>query len=134
LRSNPVTLVVQPPLDSVRALGDLRDTVILSSTPRDTLSDTLSLEVFAPTPPAAAQTRQRRRVTYDVSIFPSPGPLVSLLPRDTVLTSSAGIAGVQIRLDAGGPPDSVVVTAHASSHDGTPVAGSPVIFVVEFRP
>lgn len=132
LRSNPVTLVVQPPLDSIRPMGDLRDTVTLSGTPRDTLSDTLVLQVFAATPPA--QTLQRRRVTYDIAIFPGPGPLVSLLPNDTVLTSSAGIAAVQVRLDNGDPPDSVVVTAHAASHDGTPVDGSPVIFIVEFRP
>ncbi len=129
LRSNPATLVVQPPLDSIRPVGD---TAVLFTTPPETLSDTLSVAVFALTPPP--QTLQRRRITYEVAIFPGPGPLVTLLPRDTVLTDAAGTAGVQVRLDAGGPPDSVVVTARAARHDGTPVAGSPVIFVVEFQP
>jgi hypothetical protein len=41
---------------------------------------------------------------------------------------------VQVRLDAGGPPTSVLVTARATRLDGTPVPGSPLTFVVEFRP
>jgi hypothetical protein len=135
LRSNPVTLVVHPPLDSIRPLGDVRDTVDQSAVPPDSLSDTLLVQVFAPTPPPSAQTLARRRVTYTLTLYyPGPGPLVTLLPGDTVLTSAAGTAGLQVRLDAGPPPDSVRVTASAVGHDGTPAAGSPVTFVVEFRP
>ncbi|HXF96756.1 MAG TPA: hypothetical protein VNI61_11715, partial [Gemmatimonadales bacterium] len=48
LRSNPILLVVQPPLDSIGAAGALRDTVFVSGPPRDTLSDSLAVRVFAP--------------------------------------------------------------------------------------
>lgn len=132
LRSNPVPLTVQPALDSIRADGDIRDTVVVSGTPRDTLSDTLGVRVFAATPPVTSL--RRRRITYDIVDFPGSGVSVTLLPGDTVLSDATGFAGVQVRLDGGGPPDSVVVTAQSARPDGTPVDGSPIRFVVEFRP
>jgi hypothetical protein len=131
LRSNPVTLVVQPPLDSIRPAGDLRDTVVTSSTPPDTLSDSLLVRVFAPMPPSA--THLRRRITYELAVFPSAGSAITLVPNDTVFTNTGGTAAVQVRLDAGPLPDSVVVTARAARHDGTPIDSS-LTFVVEFRP
>lgn len=135
LRSDPVVLVVQPPLDSIRAEGEVRDTVTLSGTPKDSISDPLRVRVFALTPPS--QTLLRRRLTYEFAAFPPTGSTVTLIPNDTVYTPAvpdSGIAVVQVRLDAGGPPDSVRVTARAAHHDGTPVPGSPLTFVVEFRP
>lgn len=131
LRSNPVTLVVQPPLDSVNAGSDIRDTVVVSSVPPDTLSDSLTVRVFATPPPP--QALLRRRLTYEFAAYPTGGATLTLVPRDTVFTNASGIAAVQVRLDAGAPPDSVVVTARAVQQDGTPVLGAPLTFVVEFR-
>ena len=132
LRSDPVVLVVQEPLDSIRAASELRDTVTLSAVPKDTLSDPLLVRVFADEPPS--QTLLRRLLTYQLVVFPPTGSTVTLIPNDTVYTPSSGVAVVQVQLDAGGPPDSVVVTARATRHDGTPAPGSPLTFVVEFRP
>jgi hypothetical protein len=131
LRSNPVTIVVQPPLDSLKAEGDLRDTVTISGPPPDTLSDSLRVRVFAELPPS--QTLLRRRITYEVT-FPVGGATITLVPNDTVFTNTEGIAVVRVRLDGGTRPDSVVVTARAARRDGMPVPGSPITFVVEFRP
>jgi len=135
LRSNSVTLVVRPGLDSIKGDGDLRDTVTISSTPRDTLSDSLRIRVFVQRPAALtdAQTLIRRRVTLQLTIFPGAGSSVTFVPDDTVFTNAGGIAVVQVRWDAGGLPDSVRVTARSTRHDGTSVPGD-VNFVVEFRP
>lgn len=135
LRSNPATLVVQPPLDSIRPDGDVRDTVTVSGVPRDTLSDSLRVRVFAQTPTTltTAQTLLRRRIAYQLEVFPSAGATVTLVPNDTGFTNTGGIVVVQVRLTAGTPPDSVRVTATAIHRDGTAVP-DPVTFVVEFRP
>ena len=132
LRSDPVALVAQPPLASIDAEGDVRDTVTLTGTPKDTISDSLRVRVSAATPPS--QTLLRRLVTYELAVFPPGSAATTLIPNDSVYTPANGIAVVQVRLDAAGPPDSVVVTARATRHDGTPVPGSPLTFVVEFRP
>ncbi|MGH7701017.1 MAG: hypothetical protein ACREMJ_10945 [Gemmatimonadales bacterium] len=133
LPSNPVTLVVQPPLDSIRADGAVRDTVTGSTS--GALSDSLRVRVFATMPAGLteAQTLVRRRVTYALLVFPSAGATVTLVPNDTIFTNTGGLAAVQVRLDAGAPPDSVRVTASAAQRDGTPVPDA-VTFVVEFRP
>jgi hypothetical protein len=137
LRSNPVTIVVRPPLDSIKGDGDLRDTVTVSSTPRDTLSDSLRVRAFAERPATVtdAQNLVRRRITLELSVFPGTGSTVTLVPDDTVFTNTAGVAVLQVRWDAGTRPDSVLVTARSAHRDGTPVPGSPITsFVVEFRP
>jgi hypothetical protein len=136
LRSNPVLLVVQPALDSIAPDGDLRDTVTVSGTPRDTLSDSLRVRVFAVRPPTLteAQNLVRRRITVELAVFPSTGSTITLLPNDTVFTNAAGIAVVRVRLDGGTPPDSVTVTARSTRRDGTPVPPESLTFVVEFRP
>ncbi|HXF96615.1 MAG TPA: hypothetical protein VNI61_11010, partial [Gemmatimonadales bacterium] len=76
----------------------------------------------------------RRRLTYALTVFPAGAGTLTLIPNDTARTDANGIAVVQVRLDGGGSPDSVRVAAHAAHRDGAPVPGSPVTFVVEFRP
>jgi hypothetical protein len=134
LFSNPQTVLVLARLDSVRALGDDRDTVVV--TPPDTtqqpdsLSDSLRVETVAFGGAAA-----NRRVVYTATIYPASGPVVTFVPNDSVVTNASGIAQVQLRLLAGGSvPDSVVVMAAMKRANGTPAPGSPVTFVVEFRP
>ena len=134
LRSNPVTIVVRPGLDSIRPGGDLRDTVTVSGMPRDTVSDSLRIRVVAPTAALSPiQNLVRRRITLDFTVFPAAGSTVTLLPDDTVFTSTGGIAVVLVRWDAGSFPDSVRVTARSTRRDGT-VVPDDVTFVVEFRP
>jgi hypothetical protein len=124
LRSNPVTVTVLAPLDSIRAEGATRDTVIVS--PPDSLSDSLVVRAFAPSSPGG------RKIALLV-IFPPGATGLTLIPGDTVRTSAAGLAAFRLRL-SGPRPDSAVVTATARHGDGSPVAGSPVTFVVEFLP
>jgi hypothetical protein len=126
LRSNPVTVAVLAPLDSIRAEGVTRDTVKVS-TP-DSLSDSLVVRAFAPT----TSTPGARKIAVLV-IFPAGAAGLTLVPGDTVRTNAAGLAAFQLRLN-GPRPDSAVVTATARHGDGSPVAGSPVTFVVEFLP
>lgn len=126
LRSNPVTVTVFAPLDSIRAESPLRDTVIVS-TP-DSLSDSLLVHAFAP----GGSTAGGRKIILAID-FPAGAP-VTLVPGDTVRTSATGLAVFQVRLSGAPRPDSCVVTATARHGDGTPVTGSPVTFVVEFLP
>ncbi len=128
LRSNPQTVVVAARLDSVRAAGLVRDTVTVS-TP-DSLSDTLFVRVFAvdSEPPAG------RQVVYAATTYPASGPTVRFVRGGTVTTDGTGLAFEQLRLSPGTLPDSVVVTATVKRFTGTNVPGSPVTFVVEFRP
>ena len=126
LRSNPVTISVLAPLDSITAGGPTRDTVTVS-TP-DSLSDSLQVRAFGPVGSTAS-----RKIALSIT-FPPGATNLTLVPKDTVRTNASGVARFQVRL-AGAPlPDSAVVTASAAHADGTPVSGSPVIFVVEFRP
>lgn len=134
LRSNPVTVIAQAPMDSIRAVGDTADTVTVSGVTRDTLSDSLRIEVFAPAATMTdAQARVRRRITYEMAVFPPGGATVTLVPNDTGFTNTSGIVAVQVRLDAGTLPVSVHVTARAWNRGPTEVPGSPKTFVVEFR-
>ncbi len=128
LRSNPQTVVVAARLDSVRAAGPVRDTVTVS-TP-DSLSDTLFVRVFAvdSEPPAG------RQVVYAATTYPASGPTVRFVRGGTVTTDGTGLAFEQSRLSPGTLPDSVVVTATVKRFTGTNIPGSPVTFVVEFRP
>ena len=130
LRSNPLNVTVQPPLDSITAVGNTVSTVTVS-TP-DSLSDSLQVEAWAT--PTGAQNVAGRRVAFAATIYPVGGTTVTLVPRDTVQTSGSGLAIVQVRYTAGPRPDSVVVLASARHPDGTPVRGSPVHFVVGFLP
>jgi hypothetical protein len=125
LRSNPVTIAVQARLDSIAPAGPTRDTVVVS-TP-DSLSDSLQIHVFMTPGPTA-----NVKVALGI-VFPPGATGLTLVPGDTVRTSGTGIALFQVRL-IGVRPDSAVVTASAIHADGTPVAGSPITFVVEFVP
>ena len=126
LRSNPITISVLAPLDSIKASSPVRDTVTLS-TP-DSLSDSLRVSAFAPTGSAAG-----RKVALAIT-FPVGGAGLTLIPGDTVRTSAAGIAIFQVRLTGAPRPDSCLIAATARRANGTTVPGSPVTFVVEFRP
>lgn len=132
LRSNPITVTVQPPADTARAEGVTRDTVVVSGPPPDSLSDSLRVRVAAT--PSTPLNLVRRLVTFDMGTYPAGASGATLVPNDTVRTTTQGIAVVQVRLLGGPRPDSVVVTARAQRANGTPVPGSPITFVVEFRP
>ena len=130
LRSSPLPIRVQSPADSINAVNlELRDTVDLTAA--DSLSDSLTVRVFAT--PTGATNHLGRRVTFAATIYPAAGTTVTLQPGDTILTGSGGTAFVRLRLTSG-QPDSVLVMAEARRADGQLVPGSPVTFVVEFRP
>jgi len=134
LFSNPQSVNVLARPDSIRPAGATRDTVKLtpdSTEVLDSLSAPLQVEVFASGGVAAG-----RPVMFAATTFPASGPVVTLVPRDTVLTTSSvstALASVRLRLRPGPRPDSVVVTATMQRLHGTIVPGSPT-FVVEFGP
>jgi hypothetical protein len=129
LRSNPLPVRVQSPADSIRADGTPRDTVDLAA--GDSLSDSLVVRLFAN--PENGTNLPGRRVAYLATVYPGAAATVTLQPSDTVLTGTTGRAIARLRLSSG-QPDSVVVAATARRADGQVVLGSPVTFVVEFRP
>ncbi len=131
LRSNPLTLSVQSPLDSIVAAAPLRSTVTVS-TP-DSLSDSLRVQAYA-TPANNALSLTGRPIAFTATVYPSGLMTVTLVPGATVRTNTSGVAVVRVRYTGGTVPDSVVVTATAYHHDGTPVPGSPITFVVGFLP
>jgi hypothetical protein len=124
LRSDPQTVVILTHLDTLWAVTT-RVTVIAP----DTLSSPLEVQALA-SPDSASS----RRVVYAATIFPASGPAVTFVPNDSVLTSTTGLASVQLKLLAGPVPDSVVITATMTRPNGTSIPGSPVTFVVEFVP
>ncbi|HYU08323.1 MAG TPA: hypothetical protein VEK77_02950 [Gemmatimonadales bacterium] len=131
LFSNPQNVVVLARLDSMAAASPTHDT--LDVTPTDSTTDSLSNPQQIQTV-AFGGLAVGRRVVYAVTAYPGSGPVVTLLPRDTVFTGSTGGASVQVRLHPGPLPDSVVVTASMTRFDGSPLPGSPVVFVVEILP
>ena len=131
LRSNPLTLTVQAPLDSITAAGPLRSTVTVS-TP-DSLSDSLQVQAYA-TPGSNALNLTNRRIVFTATVYPGGTTTDTLVPRDTIRTTSGGLAVVQVRYTGGARPDSIVITATARHHDGSIVPGSPITFVVGFLP
>jgi len=127
LFSNPQTVTVLARLDSIRVLGAARATVFAA----DSLSDSLQVQAFA----LGGAIPANRRVVFTKTTFPASDSMVTLVPKDTVFTNpSTGVAVVQVRLGTGPVPDSVVVTATMQHVNRTPVQGSPLTFVVEFRP
>jgi len=131
LISNPQIVQVLARLDSMAADSLTRDTLVV--TPTDSTVDSLSSPLRIRTV-AYGGTAVSRRVIYSFATYPESGPAVTLLPRDTVTTGGDGKASVQVRLHKGTLPDSVVVTATMKTLHGDPLPGSPVTFVVEFRP
>jgi hypothetical protein len=133
LRSPPLSVRIQTAADSIRPGTTVRDTVHFAAA--DSLSDSLVVRVFAT--PSDGSNLIGRRVAYTAVTYPAGATAVTLQPRDTALTSvsgTLGVAVVQVRMRTGTIPDSAVVTAVARRADGAVVAGSPVTFVVEFRP
>lgn len=128
LRSNPVTITILDPLDSIRASGP--DTVTVLAP--DTLSDSMKIQAFGP--PGPTGSTAGRKVILSI-ILPPGAPGLTLVPGDTVRTNASGLAVFQVRATSGiSRPETVVVTAAARRADGTPVTGSPLTFVVEFAP
>ena len=127
LRSNPENVFVFVRLDSASAPGVTRDTVVVTSA--DSLSDSLIVKAWADTAGAPG-----RPVVYTFDTYPPSDTTVTLVPKGTVLTNASGIAVVQVRLRKATVPDSVVVSAAVLRPNGTEIPGSPVRFVVEFRP
>lgn len=123
LISNPQSVTVLARLDSMAA-----DTLT-----RDSTADSLSIPLRIKTI-AVGGNASGRRVFYAFTTYPDSGPVVTLVPRDTVLTGADGKASVQVRLRPGPRPDSVVVTATMRKFHGDSLPGSPVTFVVEFKP
>ena len=133
LFSNPQTVRILERLDSIRAVGAARDTVFVTPVPPDTaadsLSDSLRVQAYA-----FGGIPSNRRVVYAFTIFPDSGSVVTLVPNDTVLTNTTGLAATRVRLQKGGTvPDSVVVTA-TMRHVNRTLLPDTVTFVVEFRP
>lgn len=132
LRTNPLTITVREIADTAFAEGDTRDTVTVSAGP-DSLSDSLRVRLRAlVTLSGAPQDVRSHPVAFTIT-YPAGGTSVRLVPSAAGRTNSQGVAVAQVRLTAA-PPDSVVVAATAQHADGTPVPGSPITFVVEFRP
>jgi len=123
LRSNPQPVTVLAKLESLVAEGPTRDSVVAP----DSTSNSLQVKAFA-----TGGEATNRRVEYAGTTYPAGAATVTFLPKDTVFTSSVGVASVQIKFVAGTRPDSVVVSATMRRLDGTPIPGSPVTFVVRF--
>ena len=146
LVSNPLsirTLAAADTLFTTRA--STVDTVTLSA---DSVSDSLTVEVADTIKSASGgdsltvALAGRPVVFYAITYPATSGPVTlvtndsthGLVTADTVATGVAGIAFVQVRLLGAPVPDSVVVAAIARRAVGDTVPGSPVTFVVRFRP
>jgi hypothetical protein len=123
LRSNPAVVNVLGTFDSVAVAGP--DSVTVSQP--DSVSDTLKVEAISGGTPSP-----HRKIVLSID-FPPGGAGVTLLPGDTIVTvGPLGTAGFRVQF-TGVRPESVFVSASAT-YLGTPVAGSPIRFVVEFLP
>ena len=137
LISNPQNVSVLARLDSMNALSATRDTIHRaadSSGKVDSLSPPLQIAAFA-----TGGVPSGRRVVFTATTFPAGDSLVTFLPNDSVLTSATstsaiGAAQLVVRVHAGTPPDSVLVSATMKRPNDTPIPGSPVTFVVEIQP
>ena len=127
LRSNPENVFVLLRLDSASAAGPNRDTITVSAP--DSLSDSLVVKVWA-----GASGASGRPVVYTAAIYPAGSTTVTFVPKASVQTDANGIAVARLRYATAPVPDSVVVTAAVRRPNGTDVSGSPLRFVVEFRP
>jgi hypothetical protein len=144
LVSNPVSIRTLAAADTVSAAGATADTVSLA---RDSLSDSLKV-ALADTIESSTGTGSLtvplagRPVVYVITYPTTAGAVTlvdsdtarALVTADTVVTGSAGVAFVKVRLLAPPVPDSVVIVASAQRAVGTPVRGSPITFTVRFEP
>ena len=129
LRSPLLTVTVRPQADTLSATGALRRIVVAP----DSQSDGLEVRLEDLTTGTAPAGLANRPVTFTLT-YPAGGGAFTLLPGDTVLTGTGGVASVQVRLVSRALPDSAVVEARAVRANGQAVPGSPVTFVVEFQP
>src|SRR5207247_3442169 len=145
LVSNPLTIRPPPAADTLfTTLVSTVDTVTLSA---DSISDSLTVEVADTIKSSSGGDSLTvalagRPVVYAITYPTTSGPVTlvtndsthGLVTTDTVATGASGIALVQVRLLGGPVPASVVVAAIARRAVGNTVPGSPVTFVVRFRP
>ena len=129
LRSPLLTVTVRPQADTISATGALRRTVVAPDSQSDGL-EVLLADLTTGTAPAGLANR----VIAFTLTYPAGDGSFTLLPGDTVLTGTGGLASVQVRLVNRALPDSAVVEARAVRANGQAVPGSPVTFVVEFQP
>ena len=144
--SNPLLIRTLAAADTLYATPPTRvaDTVHLSV---DSLSDSLAVEIADTIKSASGGDSLTvplagRPVAYAIT-YPASAGSVTLVTSDTarthviadtVASGTAGVASVKLRLIAGPVPDSVLVTASAHRAVGTAMPGSPVTFVVRFKP
>jgi len=142
---NPVSIRTLAAADTLFATSlSTVDTVAL---PADSVSDSLKVEVADTIESASGGDSLTvalagRPVVYSITEPVSPGSITlvtndsthSPVTTDTVTTGASGIAFVKVRLLGPPVPDSAVVQAIARRAGGDTVPGSPVIFVVRFRP
>ncbi len=117
LRSNPVTVTVLAPFDSIHVTGP--DTVTVPAP--DSLSDSLKIQAVG-----APGSTAGRAIALSIT-FPPGAPGLTLVPGETVRTNGSGLAVFQVRASGITRPDTVGITATARH-------GSPITFVVEFVP
>ena len=129
LRSPLLTVTVRPQADTLSATGALRRTVVAPDSQSDGL-EVLLADLTTGTAPAGLANRA---IAFTLT-YPAGDGSFTLLPGDTVLTGTGGLASVQVRLVNRALPDSAVVEARAVRANGQAVPGSPVTFVVEFQP
>src|SRR5437870_3444296 len=145
LVSNPLSIRTLAAADTLfTTLVSTVDTVTLSA---DSVSDSLTVEVADTIKSSSGGDSLTvalagRPVVYAITYPATSGPVTlvtndsthGLVTTDTVATGASGIAFVQVRLLGAPVPDSVVVAAIARRAVGDTVPGSPVTFVVRFRP
>jgi len=132
LRSGFVTVTVRPQADTVFAAGPVRDTVALAAS-ADSASAPLVVRVQDLTTGPQPADLVGRPVVFRLTYPTDPGAF-TLVPGDTVLTGSGGLASVAVKLLNRAVPDSAVVEVRALRGNGAVVPGSPVTFVVEYLP
>src|SRR2546422_1351378 len=144
ITSNAIAIRTLAAADTLFATGATVDTVTLSA---DSVSDSLTVEVADTIKSSSGGDSLTvalagRPVVYAITYPATSGPVTlvtndsthGLVTTDTVATGASGIAFVQVRLLGAPVPDSVVVAAIARRAVGDTVPGSPVTFVVRFRP
>jgi hypothetical protein len=144
ITSNAIAIRTLAAADTVFATGATVDTVALSA---DSVSDSLKVEVADTIKSASGGDSLTvalagRPVVYAITYPATSGPVTFVtndsthgpVTTDTVATDASGMALARVRLLGPPVPDSVVVAAIARRAVGDTVPGSPVTFVVRFRP
>lgn len=131
LRSNPISITVFPRADTAFADSTANpDSVSIAA--GDSLSDSLRVRVqhFG----AADTTGLAGRTVTFSFLYPTDTTSFRFLPQGTIATDFNGLAVVQVKLRQRSLPDSAVVQASVTRHNGVAVNGAPITFVVRFSP